>query len=182
MDKAELKKWLDRYDKEETQYDAELERNLGSKIRKSKSLTKEDLLKIVKWKFPSQSRLKGRQKRTLNLLKTVSAVEIQEICRNALNCDCDRARIILLMGIKGVKAALASTILAFYDPVNYCVFDIHVYDELFGTNPKTRPKNLFSVPDYYLKTLSKVRLLAKKNGLKTREVEKALFKKNLEKG
>ncbi len=179
MDKPELKKWLDRYDKEEIQYDAELERNLGSKIRKVKSLTKEDLVAIVKWKF--QGRLKGRQKHTLNLIKTIPEAEIQDISRNALNCDCDRARLILLMGIKGVKAALASTVLAFYDPINYCVFDIHVYDELFGKNSKTRPKNLFSVPDYYLETLDKVRVLAEKHDFKAREVEKALFKKNFEK-
>ncbi len=80
--------------------------------------------------------------------------------------------------IKGVKNALVSVILTFLDPENYGVFDIHAYDELYETNPKTRPKDMFTDSKYLYEFLSDLRQIAKKYGFGVRYVEKAYFKKN----
>lgn len=180
MDKNKLLYWLDRYNKEEDRYSSDLEKKLGYKVRINKKLTKEDLRKIIEWKF--RGRLIGRRARTLNLIEETEDSEIQAIITRALDCNTDEVRLKKLMDIGGIGIALASVILTFYNPNEYCVFDIHVYDELFHTNSKTRPKDLFSNINYYLQILEKVRHLAKENGLSVREVEKALFKKNLEEG
>lgn len=178
MNKKKILYWLERYNKEEDKSNSTLEEKLGRIISKRGFLTKEDLKKIIKWKF--QGRLKGRQLRTLNIIKKVSNSEIKIISGYAFKCNNDLIKLKLLMVLKGVKIALASTILAFFDPQNYYVFDIHVYDEMFKTNSKTRPKDLFSNPLYYLSILKKIRGLAKKYRLRARYIEKAIFKKNLE--
>ena len=74
-----------------------------------------------------------------------------------------------------VGPAVASTILTFYNPKEYGVFDIHIWRELFGKEPK----NLFTTENY-LKLLAELRGLANKYGLDTRIVEKAFFKKNID--
>jgi hypothetical protein len=67
-------------------------------------------------------------------------------------------------------------VLTFYDPKNYGVFDIHVWREFFGKEPK----GLFSTSNYYIKLLAELRTIAKKYDLNARTVEKAYFTKNYE--
>ena len=178
MNIKEINHWLYRYNNEEDSYNNGLEEEVGCRIRQHKKVTKEELKKIIEWKF--QGRLKGRKIRTFNLIKNIADSEIQKTTEAAFGCDSDELRLKLLMSIKGVKVALSSVILTFFDPEEYCIFDIHVYDELFHASSKTRPKDLFINTKYFTKTLNRVRSLAKKSGLRARDVEKALFKKNLE--
>jgi len=174
----EILSWYKGYDDDYPERDRQIEEELGNKLRLSKELTKDDLIKIIEWKF--QDRTKGRRKIILRLLKDIDDSEIRRVVNVALNTENETLRIKKLRdGITGVGFALASVILTFYAPKNYGVFDIHVYDELFGTNPKTRPKNLFGNCKYYLKFLRKLREIAKKHDLDVRAVEKALFKKNV---
>ena len=72
--------------------------------------------------------------------------------------------------------SFASCILTFHNPQKYCVFNTHVYDEIFKI--ETRPSNFFSIPDYYLEMLSEIRKFTDKYDLTVRDVGKALFKKN----
>jgi len=178
MDREQIQNWLDKYNKEEDLNNVGIEKELGRKFKLEQKLTKEDLKKVIEWKF--QGRLKGRQIRTLNLIKDVLDSTIQEVTEDALKSDSEELRLKLLMSFKGIKVALASVILTFYDSEKYCVFDIHIYDEIFKTDSKTRPRDLFSNPKYYLEVLKRVRILSKKTGFKVRDIEKALFKKNFE--
>ena len=155
MNKKEILEWNDRYDKEELDYKEEKE--IGENIRKNGFLTKEDLVKIIKWKF--QGRLIGRQKRILNLIQDVSEEEIKKTSKEALSTDDEELKLEKLMSLRGIGVALSSVILSFYDPKKYYVYDIHVYDELFDTNSTTRPKNIFSNTKYYFDILKKLRLL-----------------------
>ena len=178
MDIKEINYWLARYNEEEDSYNTGLEEEVGCGIRQRKKVTKEELKRIIEWKF--QGRLKGRKIRTFNLIENIKDSEIQKTTEVAFGCDSDELRLKLLMSIKGIKIALSSVILTFFDPQKYCIFDIHVYDELFHASPKTRPKDLFVNTKYFTETLNRVRCLAKKSGLRARDVEKALFKKNFE--
>jgi len=82
----------------------------------------------------------------------------------------------LLDEIPSVGPAVASVILTFYDPQNYGILDIHVWEELFDG----KSKNFCTIPNY-LYLLEKLREIAKTHNLPVRTVEKALFKKNKEK-
>ena len=92
----------------------------------------------------------------------------------SLGTDDDSYKVESLCGVlSGVGPAVASTILTFYNPQDYGVFDIHVWRELFGEEPE----NLFT-PRNYLIVLTKLREIANRFWLPVRTVEKALFKKN----
>jgi thermostable 8-oxoguanine DNA glycosylase len=176
LTKEQILEWCRKYDTEEDQYNAGLETELGNKLRAEKELDKEDLIKIIEWKF--QGRLLGRRKIILNLIENVSDSDIRKIIKEGLTIEDEQLRIKLLMDIRGIGVALASVILTFYDPKDYGVFDIHVYDELFGTSVKTRPKDMFTNLIHYVKLLEKLRKIANRHQLDVRVVEKALFKKN----
>jgi hypothetical protein len=178
LTKQEVLIWSQRYDREGDLYNTGLERELGDKLRDTKGLTKNQLIQIVEWKF--QGRLLGRRKIILNRLSAVDDSFIRKASNESFNEPDDRLKIKKLMGryggIKGVGLALASVILTFYDPRNYGVYDIHAWRELMGS----QPKDLFSNFENLMKFLERLRQEAERMGLDARIVEKAYFKKNLD--
>jgi len=172
MDKKSIISWRKKYDKEEDLYTKGEEEELRAKFQKNKFMTKDDLKRIVKWKF--QGKLEGRQKRILKLLENVDGKFIKGISRLAFETKNDKERIKLFCVIEGIGPAVASVILAFYDPENYGVFDIHAWDELFGE----RLKDLFSNINHLIHFFEKVREISRRVNMPCRDVEKALFKKN----
>jgi hypothetical protein len=175
LSKEEIIKWNKKYDEAYEKYERELENSVGKNLKLNRELSKNDLIKIVEWKFGG---MKGRKKIFLNLIKPLDGSDVQKISKDAF-CSADEwTKIEKLRKIKGVKNALTSVILTFLDPENYGVFDIHAFDELYGTNPKTRPKDMFTDSKYLHEFLSDLRQIAKKNGFGVRYVEKAYFKKN----
>jgi len=176
MNRESIIFWRDKYDREEDQYNKGEEEELRANFQKNKHITKEDLTRVVKWKF--QGRLEGRQGRILKFLNTVDNEFIIDLSRLAFRAKDDKKRIQLLCTIDGVGTAVASTILAFYNPKNYGVFDIHAWRELFGKEPNslfTDMKNIF-------RFFERLREIALKTKLPCRDVEKALFKKNFDEG
>lgn len=174
MNKEELLFWKNKYDKEEDLYNKGDEEELRKKFNKNNFVMKEDLIRIVKWKF--QDRLVGRQKRILKLLDDVEESFIEEITKLAFKTKDDDIKLSLLSSIKGVGNAVGSVILTFYDPKNYGVLDIHAWRELFGEEPN----NVFSNNKQAIKFFKKLREISSETGLSCRDVEKAIFKKNLD--
>lgn len=173
LTKEEILMWNKKYDKEEDLYTTGLKEKLRKKFRKNKFVTKEDLRKIIKWKF--QGPLKGRGEYKVRELEIEDKLTIQTLTKQALKTNKERDKIKLLTQIRQVGPAIASVILTFYDPQNYGVFDIHIWRELYGEEPK----DLFNKnKDYYLRVLNDLRKIAKKHNLSVRIVEKALFEKN----
>jgi len=172
MDKDSIISWRDRYNKEEDLYNKGDEEELRSKFQENQYITKDDLIRIIEWKF--QGRLTGRQKRILKILKPVDNEYIIDISKLVFKVSDDEKRVKLLCIINGVGPAIASTILTFYDPENYGVFDIHAWRELFGKEPKS----LFTDIRNVIKFFECLREIGKKTKLPCRDVEKALFKKN----
>jgi len=176
LDKTEILYWRDKYNKEEDLSTEEIEgteEELRERFKKYQYMTKDDLIKVIKWKF-QDSRLKGRQKQTLNLIKPIDPHFIKDISRLAFKAENEKISFILLDGIKGVGPAITSVILSFYDPNNYGVLDIHSWRELFGKEPN----DLFTNHEYLSKFLDKLRELSSKFGMPCRDIEKALFEKN----
>lgn len=175
MEKSEILEWCHKYDNDHPWW-VEKEKELGDKLRETGELTKEDLVEIVEWKFKT---VPGRIKLITGFVRQNEGDDIRTISRSVLRLSpkYDTHKIKSLTHIYGVGPAIASTILTFYDPKNYGVFDTHIWREIFGK--ESRPT--FTTRNYLI-LLSKLRELAKKHSLDVRVVEKALFKRNLTRG
>jgi len=173
MEKDEILNWSKKYDVEYPWW-TQKEKELGDKLRRSKELTKDDLVEVVEWKFKDLPRRKAR---ILGLIAKNDDTEIRRISRHifGLSSKDDSYKVNSLCILYGVGPAVASTILTFYNPKTYGVFDIHIWRELFGKEPE----DLFTTENY-LKLLAELRRIANKYGLDTRTVEKAFFKKNVD--
>jgi hypothetical protein len=173
MEKEEILDWSKKYDEDHPWW-TQKEKELGDELRRSKELTKDDLVQVVEWKFKE---LQGRKKRILGLIAKNDDTEIRRISRHVLGLSSkiDSYMVNSFCTLHGVGPAVASTILTFYNPKQYGVFDIHIWRELFGKEPE----NLFTTKNY-LKLLAKLRRIANEYSLDVRIVEKAFFKKNLD--
>jgi thermostable 8-oxoguanine DNA glycosylase len=171
VDKEEILKWSKKYDSEHPWW-IQKEQELGTKFRSFKKITREDLAQVVEWKFKE---MPGRRKRVMSLLAKNTDEKIRNMSNQffGIPSNHDSTKVHTLNKIYGVGPALASTILTFINPKDYGVFDIHVWRELFGKEPK----GLFRTANY-LKVLLELRKIAKQYQLDVRTVEKALFKKN----
>ena len=172
MQLQEVSEWLQKYNSTNESFD--LENEIENRIRQKKFLTKEDLITIVKWRFPKGS---GKNRvRAINFLEQMDGSEIETITGDAFEIEEESKKIRKLCTIKGVGISFASCILTFHDPKKYCVFNTHVYDEIFKI--ETRPNDIFSTPNHYLDMLNEIRKFAEKYDLCVSDVGKALYKKN----
>jgi hypothetical protein len=172
LEKAEILEWAEKHDRKNVWW-IKQEKEIGDKLRKAKKLSKDDLIKIVEWKFESNALVKTVE---LNRVKRLYEPNLEKTTNEVFNLgiDQDMKRITLLCGFEGIGPAVASVILTFYDPENYCVIDFHVYQEVFGFRPK------YLTPERYIQLLTKLREEARKWNFRVRDVEKAYFMKNCE--
>lgn len=147
LTKEEIVFWKNKYDKEEDIYNKSDETELRENFNKNCFMSKADLLRIMKWKF--QGKLLGRQKRMLNLLKDCPEDFIEKMSKKAFQSTDDEIRLSFLSNIPAVKNSVSSVILAFYDPLNYGILDIHSWRELFGEEPKDISSNKMRVIDFF---------------------------------
>jgi len=172
LEKKEILEWVEKHDKKNVWW-IQREKEVGDRLRETKKLSKDDLLNIMEWKFESNPLVRTVQ---INRVKLINEQHLEKISNEVFNLDVnqDMKRITLLCGFNGIGPAVASVVLTFFDPENYCVVDFHVYQEIFGVRPK------FLTPEKYIRLLTKLREEAKKNNLRVRDVEKAYFMKNCE--
>ena len=163
-----------KYDEEHPWWTSE-EKRIGDKLRRDNEFGMDPLKEIVHWKFKT---LPGREKRVNNLLKNHTDEEVRELTSWILPLPTreDHNKVTGLRELKGIGVALASTILTFHNPQDYCVYDIHVMREVYGEEPKY----MFTGCKHYLRLLEYLRLKSKKLDLPVRTIEKALFKKNID--
>ncbi len=172
MDKADFLTWSRKYDKT-FGWQAQRERELGAKFRKTKALTLADLASVVEWKFKEEPEKKLR---VLELVARNDEANVNRLSSQALSipsCE-DAYRMNCLTLLEGVSPVLASVILAFFDPRRYGILDVLVWKRLLG-NP---PPNLYQTQNY-TKLLVALRKTAAKHNLDVRTVDKALYKKSL---
>lgn len=172
MDRREIIFWKEKYDREEVLYTKGIEEELRMKFRENRCASKEDLEAVIKWKF--QGRLTGRQQMNLARLKRGEDWVIKKITALAFEVPQDGLKLNLLMSIDGVGVSVASVILTFYNPHNYGVLDFHVWHGLFNSD-----KKIFTKQDC-LRYFKELRKLARQVGLSCRDVEKAIFKEDLD--
>ncbi|HUK85865.1 MAG TPA: hypothetical protein VLU95_08380 [Candidatus Acidoferrum sp.] len=173
MDKAAFLMWSRKYDKA-FGWQAQRERELGTKFRKTKALTQADLVQVIEWKFKDEPEKKTR---VIPLVMRNDEATINRLSSQALSipsCE-DAYRMNCLMLLEGVNPVLASVILTFFDPKQYCILDVSVWKALLG-NP---PANVLSTQNY-LKLLEAIRKTAAKQNLDVRIIDKALYKKSFD--
>lgn len=173
MEREEILKWIQEHDRRNLFW-IQQEKEIGDRLRESKKLSKVDLQKIIEWKFESNPLVKTVE---LNRVNRVNEEMLEKVSNEVFSLDVseDMKRIVLLCGFNGIGPAVASVILTFFDPQNYCVVDFHVYQEVFGFRPKQ-----ISV-EKYLRLLRKLREEANRLNLSVRDIEKAYFAKNCSK-
>jgi endonuclease III-like uncharacterized protein len=173
MEREEVLKWVQEHDRNNLFW-IQQEKEIGDRLRESKRLSKDDLKKIIEWKFESNALVKTVE---LNRVSSVNEEMLEKVSNEVFNFDVseDMKRIERLCDFNGIGPAVASVILTFFDPQNYCVVDFHVYQEVFDFKPKA-----ISV-EMYLRLLSKMREEANRLNLTVRDIEKAYFAKNCSK-
>ena len=173
MDKPEYLVWSRKYDKIYG-WQAQRERELGAKFRKQKALSVADLAQVVEWKFKEDLEKKTR---LLELVVRNNEEKVSRISSQAFNLPQgdDNYKILCLTTLEGVSPVIASVILAFFDPHQYCIFDSRVWKGLLG-NP---PPGLYA-PQNYIKMLAAIRKTAAKHNLDARTIDKALYKKSID--
>lgn len=129
-------------------------------------LTKELLIKILKWKSA----------RPLRHYEANSEDEVRQITALAFAIKSDKLKIHVLTALNGVSFATASAILMFYDKTKFPVLDIRVWQQLYKVNlVKTNPEgNNFNLNEWET-YLSIIRNLASELNITARQVEKRLF-------
>jgi len=174
LNKPEILEWAKKYDREYPWW-VKRETEVGNRLRANEELSKTDLIEIIEWKFKD---LKGRRTRVTKYAKETDDAVLRKVSKLVfdLNKNCDKYKLKLLCIFDGIGVAIASVILTFYDPQNYGVFDIHVWRELFGKEPK----NLFTTENC-LRLFSELRNMSKEYNVPVRTIEKALFKRNYDK-
>ncbi len=173
MDKADFLIWSRKYDKA-FGWQAQRERELGAKFRKNKVLTCKDLASIVEWKFKEDTEKKTR---SLELVTRNDEATVNRLSSQALSipgCE-DAYRMNCLTLLEGVSPVLASIILAFFDPKQYCILDAHPWKALLGNVPPN-----MQTTQNYLKLLAVIRKTASKQNLDVRVIDKAFFKKGID--
>ena len=175
LSKQEILQWAKKYDDEHPWWTLK-EKEIGNNIRANSEFGLETLKEIVEWKFKT---VPSRIVRINNLLKPCTDEDIRKVTRWALplGIQHDNNKITALRKIKGIGVSLASTILTFYNPQDYCIYDIHVMREMYGELPKYP----FTQNKHYLRLLQDIREMSTNHNLPARSIEKALFKKNLDK-
>ncbi len=138
-------------------------------------LKKKQLLKILKWKSP----------RPLKHYSANSDEDVEEITALAFATKNEKLKIHILTALKGVNLPAASAILMFYNPKEFPVIDIRVWQQLYkaklvDTNPKGQSFKL----QEWITYLTIIRNLANDLKLTARKVEKRIFDldKNSRKG
>jgi len=165
--------WSRKYDKA-FGWQAQRERELGTKLRKNKALTCKDLASIVEWKFKDDTE---RLARSLSLVARNDEATVNRLSSQALSipgCE-DGYRMNCLTLLEGVSPILASVILAFFDPEQYCILDQYTWKALLGNVPPN-----MQTTQNYLVLLAVIRKTAAKQKLDVRVIDKAFFKKGFD--
>ena len=173
LDKPDYVMWSRKYDKAYG-FLAQRERELGSKFRKNKVMTKADLVAVAEWKFRDEPDKKTHAVELVERNSEETVVRISSQVFSVPTAD-DMYRMNCLTTLEGVNPVLASIILAFFDPKLYGIFDARVWRPLLGN----APSGLLTSANYRAFLLA-IRKTAAKHNLDVRVIDKALYRKSME--
>ena len=138
----------------------------GRRAKRAGCYTKDDFVKVCLWKSMRQKRRYASN----------PPARVRRITERAFSTDFEKARMSRLLELDGVGIPVASALLAAYDPSEYPVIDIRVWQALFQLGAVSgRPEGRgFTVKDW-VHYLFKLRALARKLNVAVRRLEVSLF-------
>lgn len=135
-------------------------------VRKNKVLTKEEFLRICRWKSP----------RAIHHYKQNSPSLIRKLTREAFTTRSEQRKIKCLTSLRGVSIPMASAILTLVNPKRYGVIDIRVWQLLFALESvRKNPKGINFTFKHWYHYLRKLRYHAKEYKVPVRAIERTLF-------
>jgi len=114
MDREEILRYADRYNEDYPEW-TQTERELGDRFRKTKEVTKDDLRKVVEWKFKDLPWKNDRLKDVAN----IDDIEIRKKSRDVFGQAENDSERVNGLRFYGVGTATISVILTFYNPKEY---------------------------------------------------------------
>lgn len=163
-----VKCWAKKYDE---QYiygpDAKEERIARQwldQLGEPKFLDKENFVRIGRWKTKRQTKNYERNDPKL----------IEEVTRSAYQESSERRKLDVLMELRGVGAPVASTILYYFYPERFPIFDFHVRKSLKKAGLWERREG-DSSPEAWEEYVKIMRDLSKRLGVSLRDLDKALW-------
>ncbi len=135
-------------------------------VRKDKFLTKDELLRICRWKSA----------RAVPLCRSNHPATIRKLTREALTTRSERRKMEALTKLRGVGLPMASAILTLVKPKNYGVIDIRVWQLLYAIEAvHSKPKGVGLTFKEWYQYLCKLRYHAKELGVPVRAIERTIF-------
>lgn len=139
---------------------------LSSIIRSQGYLTKDQAIRILRWKSP----------RPLKHYNKNSREDFRQVTKLAFEQKDEKLQMHILTALSGVKYPAASALLMFYDQKKYPIIDIRVWKQLHKNGlVNDNAKGQGFTLTQWSKYLTVIRSLAKENKLTARQVEKRLF-------
>lgn len=130
------------------------------------SLSKNTIIKILKWKSPRPLRFYNENEESY--IKNITQLSFKE--KN------DKLKIHILTALKGVNYPSASAILMFKNPDFFPVLDIRVWKQLYKNNlVSVNPRGMSFTLDQWDSYVKIIRSLSRKYNTTAREIEKKLF-------
>jgi hypothetical protein len=170
LDKTYFLNWSAKYDKEHPWW-AEQEKILGDQLRRDRRFNREFLERVIEWKFKTVPMWRDRN---LERLKGVPDSKIIASSNRFFEAT-DTSSKVNALKLDGIGVSVASVVLTFLDPSQYCVHDTHVWRRIYGGDVKG-----IHTLNHYLKLLGDLSDTSVRVGLPIRTVEKALFKEDLD--
>jgi hypothetical protein len=129
-------------------------------------LTPAELERVCRWKSP----------RALQYIRSNTGPRVRRATKRALATRSERKRLEALLELRGVSVPMASAVLMLLEPKRYGVIDIRVWQLLYAMGSVTTRRGGvgFSFANWH-QFLMILRYLAKKFGVKARDIERALF-------
>lgn len=135
MDADEIRAWSKRYDDGYSEEHQTIEEDLHERLTEQQYITQDQLAKVISWKLDNQP---GRRDRFTEDMRSVPDEFVRLVSEAALLIDDPKQQLHTLDSIPGVGGAMATVVLAFYDPTNYAVGDRYIVDVLFGDSRQMR--------------------------------------------
>ncbi len=121
---------------------------------------------IVLWKVNRYAKMESKTLELLNKITKEDKVLDKELLRNIL---------IQLLGQKGIRLAMASTILRFKNPNLYQIIDQRVYRFIYGKELKYSLSNIEEQINVYLEYLEKLKSDCEEKDIPFSEADRILY-------
>jgi len=142
--------------------------DIGQTIRKQGYAKMEQLLELVKWKFPISIRHVNFPNNSEDDVKVLTSLALKESYS-------DSQRIRILLGLTGVKVRMASAILTLIFPNSFGTFDVNAREALESLDLINKDElSGFNLQDY-LTYLILIRKISEHIHCSPRDVDRALY-------